>query len=785
MRLGNTFSKHRLALIIIGLAIVVGASLPPFMTASCLTRQQTPAELKALENLRTMTRGGALPPEEVVTRIESDFPRTRAAGLARLVRARIRISIKDYVGGAALLDSSVISDYTVLGDYALFMRGNALEQAGKPAAARPDYEKLLHNYPSSPRARDAALRAAEMLLQAGSTSAVPPLLQELDSKDDAAALLLTARACEQSSAMARALAAYRHIYFFAPASPESAQAVTAIARLGSTTVPTSAEEALARADRLYNAKKYGDAVDAYLDASSRFPNIARPQSQLRQGIAASNSRRTADAVAALGGVPASAEERAEALYYLAQTYSHVRQWDQARRGLEELRRAFPQSAWTPRAFVNVGQLAEEAKNLTDASYFLRTAVNSYPGSAEVAQAQFNLAWLAHEAKNYQESSRLLTEHLGLYADKKSDNRGRAGYWAARDSERVGKLAEARALYQAMQARYENNWYGSLAKQRLATFLRSGTAPQKSFAPDTMVGRAIANLQTVTVAEETAGPAEEVLIAKADQLSNIGIADWANEALARAAEAAPDSPRINLAAARIYRSEEDNLRALNTLKKSYPDYSQMKAEELTREEWDVFYPLAYWEIIVQESRARSLDPYQVAGLIRQETIFDPRARSSARAYGLMQVLVPTAVLTAKKYGVDRAITAESLFEPRLNIQLGTSYLRDQIDKFGRIEYVAAAYNAGPIRAVQWRTSLPQEIDEWTEAIPFKETRGYVQGLVRNRLQYLRLYDQNGRFRPEVGLHPVSAEPGTTQAGAPAVQPIDSTVRKRRVIGNEEE
>ena len=121
---------------------------------------------------------------------------------------------------------------------------------------------------------------------------------------------------------------------------------------------------------------------------------------------------------------------------------------------------------------------------------------------------------------------------------------------------------------------------------------------------------------------------------------------------------------------------------------------------------------------------------------------------------MQVLVPTARLTARKYGVGREITAESLYEPRLNIQLGTAYLRDQIDKFGRIEYVAAAYNAGPGRAVQWRASLPFEMDEWAEAVPFKETRGYIQGVVRNRLQYLRLYDEKGNFRPEVGSRAVT-------------------------------
>ena len=163
---------------------------------------------------------------------------------------------------------------------------------------------------------------------------------------------------------------------------------------------------------------------------------------------------------------------------------------------------------------------------------------------------------------------------------------------------------------------------------------------------------------------------------------------------------------------------------------------------------------------------------------------PRARSSARAYGLMQLLVPTGTLTAKKYGLERAITEESLYEPRLNVQLGTAYLRDQMDKFGRIEYVAAAYNAGPNRAVQWKASLPAEIDEWAEAVPFKETRGYVQGVVRNRLQYLRLYDANGKFRPEVGTRAITKQPA---AGAsPGAEPEDSSVKKSRAIsdGHEE-
>ncbi len=758
-------AKHRLLVIFVGVAVVAVASLPFFLSASCLTRPQTAGEQRALDNLRSMTRNDVLPSEDVVLAIENQFPRSKAAALARLLRARIKLNAKDFAGAASLLDTKIIAEHTSLADYALSLRASALEQAGKTPEALAIYQQLMHQYPSSLRARDAALRAADLMTKTGDAKAVPLLLKDLIQADDAAALLASAKASEQSSDPNRALASYRRLYFFAPASDESAEAATAITRLGSTTSPASTEEAITRADRLYSAKKFNDALAAYGEAFARFPATATTENQLRRGIAAHSSRKTPEAVSALTTIPTSAGElRAEALFYLAQTYARARQWEPARATAEELRRSFPNSNFTPKAFVAVGQIAEEAKNPTDASYFLRAAVNGFGSSIEVAQAQFDLAWDAHEAKNFAESSRMLTEHLAYYADKNTDNRGRAGYWAARDSEKAGKLAEARALYEAMQGRYDANWYGYLAKQRLDVISR--TTPAKTFPADSIVARAAANLQTVTVAEETAGAEEETRIIKADQLSNVGLDDWAQKELAKAGEKAPDSPKINLKIAQIYRSDDDNVRALNTLRRSFPDYSQMKPEEMTREQWDVFYPLAYWDIIVQESKARNLDPYQVAGLIRQETIFTTRARSSANAFGLMQVLVPTARLTAKRYGVSREITVESLYEPRLNIQLGTAYLRDQIDKFGRIEYVAAAYNAGPGRAVAWKASLPFEIDEWAEAVPFKETRGYIQGVVRNRLQYLRLYDEKGNFRSEVGSGVATANPN---------------VRKRRVTG----
>ena len=139
---------------------------------------------------------------------------------------------------------------------------------------------------------------------------------------------------------------------------------------------------------------------------------------------------------------------------------------------------------------------------------------------------------------------MLTEHVSVYAGNNTDFRGKAAYWAARDSERAGKLAEARAIYQGLQARYDANWYGYLAKQRLDTLDRNGNVEQRDFAGDSQIGRAVANLQTVTVAEETPWPSDDerrgendprdrpgYAIRRADQLSTIGTDDWALEELA--------------------------------------------------------------------------------------------------------------------------------------------------------------------------------------------------------------------------------------------------------------
>jgi soluble lytic murein transglycosylase len=786
--------RLRLGYALASFLVALAAAALPLTGASCRSQPPRPDPPQALERLRTLAHAerDKLPAESAVQAIENEQPDSRAAALARLLRARIKLAANDLSGAAALLDDKIFR-LTSIPDYALMLRADALAKLNRRVEARAAYEQLARDFPSSTRAREATLRDAQLAFDNNEAAAVPTLVKKLADANDADALLIAARAYERQGQQDRAQQFYRRIYFYAPASQAAADSTKG----GVINQPSNAEEATTRANKLYEANRYTEAADAYAAAFARFPATADAPTRLRQGIALFNAKRYAEAITSLNAVPTGAgDARAESLVYIAQSQARLRQWDAARSTISEMRRAFPDDARTRRANTLVGLVAKDLKDDAQAQNFFRAAVSAYPGAAEVAQAQFELAWAVHESKNFSESSRLLLEHLAQYADRNTDNRGRAGYWAARDSERAGKLGDARTLYTAMLQRYDANWYGYLAKQRLDALNRANpnatnanvnntnatnanatnTNADGSNASDSQLARAVKNLSTVTVAEETSGSEANDALRRADELNVVGLDDWAVDEVDHFLQSAPTSPRLNLAKARILRTRGQNLQALLAMQKPYPDYAQMKPEELSREEWDAFYPLAYWDTITLEARSRGLDPYRVAAFIRQETVFDPRAVSHASAYGLMQLVMDTAQRTAARIGVAPPSTVEELFNPQLNIKLGTAYLRAQLDNYGRVEYAAAAYNAGPGRVVRWKVELPSEIDEWAEAVPFKETRQYIQGIIRNTLQYQRLYDERGQFRPEVGTRPVRPSQGNAN---------DSTVRPRRINPDEGE
>jgi soluble lytic murein transglycosylase len=719
--------------------------VPILFTFGC-SAQQT--EEQALQSLREMTRDGRLPPEDFVAGIESRFAGNKTGALAKLLHARIRFENNDFSGAAAILNSDVFKKKTKVADQALWLRGRALQQAGNHAEAMNVLSELLRDHPDSVRVRDAKLMWASSAIAAGRAVEVPPFLIELSDKNDPDALLLTAKAFEAQGSQAEAIIGYRDTYFRAYGTPAANEAATKLTSANASLEPMTGGERLLLANGLFSSRKFAEAADAYKKVSGAPWWVT---GRIINSLVSSG--KMPDALAAFNSLPTSAREREEGYRQLVLGYAKAKLWPQTRSTMDAMRAAFPNGVLVPRTLIDAGLAAREAKNRTDEGYFLNTAVAAYPNAIEVAQAQFELAWFQHENRNFALSSQMFTDHLARYTDKDTTNRGKAGYWAARDSERAAMTAEACALYEGIIYRYSANWYGYLAMSRFSAMKGQGKCASTA-APNPTVAKAVTNLKIVTVAAETATEKELARAEKSEELGIIGLFDWAIDELTEAKKTANNSPKINLALARHYRWKGDNTSALVAMQKSYPDYAQMFPEEMGREEWEIFYPLTNWNEIKYWAGERRLDPFQVAGLIRQESVFTPAAKSSANAYGLMQLLVPTAQSMARKYvSKTSMITSTALYQPPLNIELGTAYMRDQIDKFGRIEYVAVAYNAGPGRVPQWRATLPAEIDEFVEAIPFKETKGYVQGVIRNSAQYRRLYDDNGNFKPNVGTRPL--------------------------------
>jgi len=705
-----------------------------------------------LDSLRQLTKDGKLPAESVVAGIESRYAGKKTGALAKLLRARIRFENKDYAGAATLLDSPDFEKLTNVADYALWLRGQALQQAGDHQRAMEVFAQLIAEDPGSLRAYDAHLLWADSLLKTGNAVKVPAVLSHLLDDHDPKAMLVTAKAYEALNDQPNAVAFYRRTYFYGAGNAAAKEAETKLVSMTQPLTPSNAEEITARAERLYDAKNWAEADKAFAQLGAIYSSAMTPELHLERLVTLASAKKMTEAQGAFLAIPTSSPVKEKAHYELATGYAKNKLWPDARRTAEEMRRAFPNGKLTPKAWVDAGIAARDQKNKGEEQFFLGAALSNYPNAVEVAQAQFELAWMAHEAKDFQRSSQMLIEHLARYVDKDTTNRGKAGYWAARDAQRAGKTAEACALYDAVIYRYSANWYGYQAQQRVAAM--SCPAGAKL---DPQVTKAVANLKTVTVAPETAVNGEVTRAEKSEELSTIGLFDWAIDELNVAKKTAENSPKINLALAKHYRFKGDNVNALLALAKSYPDYSQMFPEEMGREEWEIFYPHVAWDQIKAWAKHRNLDVYQVAGLIRQESVFNPKARSHANAYGLMQLLLPTARLVARKYGTTANLSsAEALYQPALNIELGTGYMRDQLDKFGRIEYMAVAYNAGPGRVAPWRASLPIEMDEFVEAIPFRETKGYVQGVIRNSAQYRRLYDENGNFKPNVGTKPLRGE-----------------------------
>ena len=530
-----------------------------------------------------------------------------------------------------------------------------------------------------------------------------------------------------------AAAAYQRVYYHyltgAAATRSAAALLTLKDVMGSAYPEPTAAQRLHRAGRLLDANEYAQARKEYEAIAAQAAGLERDQARVRAAAAEYFAGKTSVAWPLLRGLEiASGEAAAERLYYLAECARQRNDDAEMLAAIHEITDHYKLSVWRLKALTSAANRyllvnrAEEYVPLYKAIY------EDFPRSPTAPLSHWKVTFQAY-LHDRPDAPALLREHLGKFSAHSSA--GAALYFLGRQLERAGDTASARACYQRLTSTLENQYYAMLARQRLMS-------PAPESAPPAELARFLAAIRFSVPPPVPNEPtaATQARIERSRLLRAAGLDDLADSELRYGARTDCQPPLIAL---ELAGSADAPHQAMRIMKSLSPEYLNLPTPAAPRKFWELLFPLPYRDDLLHTAAQRELDPYLLAGLIRQESEFDPKAVSRAKAYGLTQVRPGTGRQFARKAGVSR-FTTSALYQPAVNLKIGSEILRSMLDQQGgKVEQTLAAYNAGPHRVVEWMAwSTYREPAEFVESIPFTETRDYVQAVLRNAEMYRRLY-----------------------------------------------
>ncbi|MBK5294202.1 MAG: transglycosylase SLT domain-containing protein, partial [Acidobacteriia bacterium] len=526
--------------------------------------------------------------------------------------------------------------------------------------------------------------------------------------------------------------------------------------------PVTATAMLGRATKLSDAGKHKQAIVELNEMLPKLAGLERDLAQVRIGAARLRAGETLPALSYLTSLEVkSPEADAERLHYASAAARRAARLEEAHQALSLLDQFHAQSPWRMETLVSLGNYYLLINEPEQYEPLYRACADSFQAEPRAAYCHWKVTWKSYLDRQASASS-LLKRHLELFPE--SEQAAAALYYLGRLSEASGDAAAAKAYQQAIVARYPNYYYAVLARERLSEkpVSTAGVSPS-----------VIAFLSSLRLAPAGSygdfgqDSATKLRIDRARLLSSAGFPDLAETELRFAArtDSKPALLAIELAQSASRRGAVDI--SLRYIKSVSPGYLNWDLESAPSDFWLLAFPMPFKQSLEKRSKENDLDPNMVAALVRQESEFDPKAVSSARAVGLTQVLPGTGREISRKLGIR--YSASMLYQADSNLQLGTFYLKRLVDSLGgRWEAALAAYNAGKTRAVNWLTwGQFREPSEFIETIPFSETRNYVQTVLRNADIYRRLYSTTAAAVPSSGGN--SSSQAVRSAGRPNARP----------------
>ena len=399
-----------------------------------------------------------------------------------------------------------------------------------------------------------------------------------------------------------------------------------------------------------------------------------------------------------------------AAYQRARVLLQSGQGAAARSALRDVasRYANVESASAP-ALMLLADLQVDDGDLAGAARSLAELTRRHPKAEQAPLARFRGGMLVFGAEP-QRAAAMFDSLVALYPDDAEALAAR--YWAARALDRAGRRDDAMTRWRAISTAAYPSYYTVASAKRLGRTVALPPAGNEAAPRIASVDSAAQRIRVLRLLgmDVEASFEVEALFERGDRAAAEGAA---------IAQALIDAG---------YPARGLRL-AVRTLERGAP-----ASRALLR----AAFPVLHSDVLVESSRAMKLDPALVAGLIRQESTWNPDAVSPVGARGLMQLMpaVGASIASGRGYPVWNPVL---LFDPDVSMQLGTLHLASDLRGQADPTRALAAYNAGASRVTRWSrrpgVSDPEQFAEW---IPFVETRDYVRAVTRNRAVYEGLY-----------------------------------------------
>jgi soluble lytic murein transglycosylase len=621
----------------------------------------------------------------------------------------------------------------ILEDYSIYYLGLIAVKSENIPSARQKFSKLQQKFPDSLWTPYAGIELVKFALAEKNYAEAIDLCRKLRSQtskreiSDEAAYFL-GQAHEALGDLKSAYAAYQELRRASPLSSPAAAARKAVAALREKSPDqfglTTPEAMLAEGELLAREQVYSEAERLYRKVLAQTPkHISRPRVLAALANVYRAQRKREEANPLLSEIAQRFPDSAEAPAALNQLAMNHWNRDDDAKALEyfkRLRERYPKSSFVDFAEFATARIYESMGKQEEALAAYQDLAKK-PGDGQPREdAAWRAAWIYYLRKD---DKNAYAAFKRLASDKDRVRwRTAALYWQARTAARMDQIEEAKQLFLAVLRDPEETYYKGAAAGWLQ---RLGVAAEEKKPSEPTVA---------TITPPPLTPSQSFHFSRAQELSELALNPLAVAELDEVKTLGAEELSLRLLLMREYARNGGYARSVAL---AHQVQFPRSSEELARYR----YPLAYWDLVQKLAKENGLDPHLVVSLIRQESLFDPKAVSPAAALGLMQLLHSTATRTAARASLPPP-PRERLFELEVNLTLGIHHLKELLQKYSNSLIKAiAAYNAGENAVSRWQTTLAaSDDDEFIERIPYPETQLYVKLVLRNLRIYRNLYGE---------------------------------------------